>query len=159
MLGLTQRNWLMTGLTSSSATWKIVISTVTANIQARPANIDHWMSGFRDEAAVFKDFFAANAALKASTVMITADLHTGGGLDDGCNNGWGIPELNVPHTNLAGGNSNFVGNWTHGILNGTSQTAGFGAITVEPAKLVLEVYDRDGTLRHNLESCPVTEVI
>ena len=149
MLGYTQRDWLQNGLLSSSATWKIIVSTVTANMQARPANIDHWMSGFRDEAAIMKEFIASNG-LQATTVMITADLHTGGGLDDGCNNGWGIPELSVPHTNLNGGNSQFVGDWTEGILNGTARTAGFGAVTVEDSALTLEVYGRNGTLRHSL---------
>ena len=152
MLGYTQREWLQNGLLRSCPTcptWKIIVSTVTANMQARPANIDHWMSGFRDEAAIMKEFIASNG-LQATTVMITADLHTGGGLDDGCNNGWGIPELSVPHTNLNGGNSQFVGDWTEGILNGTARTAGFGAVTVEDSALTLEVYGRNGTLRHSL---------
>lgn len=78
-----------------------------------------------------KEFIAANPNLALSTVMVSGDLHTGGGLgkywtisnarqdvnlshtlfraDGGCNGRWDIPELSVAHTNLNNGNTMAVG--------------------------------------------------
>lgn len=46
-----QKTWLLDGLKNSTAKWKLVVSSVTANTSARPASNDHWMGGFSNEVA------------------------------------------------------------------------------------------------------------
>lgn len=79
MLGATQKQWLKNSLATSTAAWKIIVSTVSANKHSRPGNIDHWGS-FVTEANELKDFLAADPNLADSTVMVTGDLHSGGGI-------------------------------------------------------------------------------
>ncbi len=82
--------------------------------------------------------------------MVSADLHTGGGVDDGTNNGWGIPELTVAHTNLAGGNGANLGTWSEGVTAGTNDRTGYGLITIGATSLLLEAKADTGALRHSL---------
>lgn len=135
MLGSVQKQWLKNGLLASSSVWKIIISTVSANKHARPNNIDHWGS-FGTEVAELKEFFEDNPALSNSTVFVTGDLHSGGGLDGGCNSRFNLPELGVAHTNLVSGNTAAVGFWTEGIRDGSHK--GYGSILISSTSITLE---------------------
>jgi len=146
MLGATQKNWLKDSLSASTATWKVIVTTVTANKHARPNNPDHWIS-FTNEAAEIKDFIEENG-LSTSTVLVSGDLHTGGGLDGGCNNRFNIPELGIAHTNLKGGNLGAIGYWTEGIRDGDHK--GYGSIYINATNLVLENRAANGFVVNSL---------
>lgn len=151
VLGAKQKSWLKSELTSSDSKWKIIVSTISANKYTRPGNTDHWIS-FQTEAAELKAFLeSTNSAndgypLSQRTIMVSGDLHTGGGIDNGCNNRLGIPEVGIPHTNLySGGNTDFVGIWSEVVRDGNAKTAvgeyvgGFGHISASPNELVLRI--------------------
>jgi len=141
-----QKTWLKNGLLNSTATWKFVISTVTSNLDARPASNDHWTS-FSTERDEIKTFITNNSI--DNVVLITGDIHTGGGIDDGSNGGFGLPEMTVPHTNLAGGNSSNLGTWSEGVTSGTNGK-GYGLVTVTASSVTLQAKAQNGTVRHSL---------
>jgi alkaline phosphatase D len=141
-----QKDWLKNGLLNSTATWKFVISTVTANLSARPQNIDHWKS-FSTERDEIKDYIANNNI--DNVIMLTGDLHTGGAIDDGTNNGFGLPELCVAHTNLNKGNNNQLGTWSEGVTAGKNGN-GYGLITVSANSVIIEAKAENGVVRHSL---------
>ena len=82
MLGRTQRNWLIEGLTSSRATWKVIVSSVSLSFQKggteeKPAN-DSWArgrggTGFHSERA--KVVGAILAGHIRNVVWLTTDVH------------------------------------------------------------------------------------
>lgn len=143
-----QKDWLKSGLLNSTKTWKIVVSSVTANTSARPASTDHWKGGFLTEATELKNYISDQNL--TGVVMVSGDLHTGGAVDDGTNSAWGIPELGVAHTNLANGNALNLGTWSEGVTAGTNGRNGYGFITISSSSLKLEAKAADGTLRHSL---------
>jgi alkaline phosphatase D len=147
-----QKSWLKNGLKDSTATWKIVVSTVTSNNDARPNNIDHWKTSFSTEATEMASWITSQSI--ENVVMISADLHTGGGIDDGANSCWGIPEMTVAHTNLPGGNANNLGTWSEGITPSPSGQSGYSMITITPSSLLLEAKGSDGSLRHSYSLTP-----
>jgi alkaline phosphatase D len=139
-----QKQWLKDGLLNSTATWKFVISTVTANLTARPSSNDHWAS-FSTERDELKDYLVDNSI--SNVVLLSADLHTGGGIDDGTNCGFGIPEVTVPHTNLNKGNTKNLGTWSEGVTSGAK---GYAVVTVTATSVTLETKDHNGVLKHSL---------
>lgn len=139
-----QKDWLKSGLANSTATWKFIISSVTGNPTARLAANDAWRD-FSTEREELQDYIEDNSI--SGVIMITGDLHTGGAIDDGTNNGFDLPEMCVPHTNLVDGNINNVGTWSEGVTTGAR---GYGLVTVTPSSVTLEVYGANGTLRHSL---------
>jgi alkaline phosphatase D len=147
-----QKEWLKQGLKDSTATWKIVVSTVTANRDARPNNIDHWVTSFSTEAAEMASWISSQNI--ANVVMLSADLHTGGGIDNGTNNVWGIPEMTVAHTNLPGGNANNLGTWSEGITPSPSGESGYSMVTATSTSLLLEAKGSDGATRHSYTLSP-----
>ena len=58
------------------------MSSVTANIFARPSNIDHWKT-FQTEADKTRQFIDDHGLNDGTVIMISGDLHTGGGIDKG----------------------------------------------------------------------------
>lgn len=144
-----QVNWLLQGVTSSSATWKIIVSSTPTNRYSRiGVTRDNWTT-YSAEANRIARFFRQNPV--DNVVLITGDIHTGGGIDDGRNSLWGLPEVTVPHTNLhQGWNIEHVGRWSDGIVSGdNSQLRGEGYVSVRvtPRSLTLNVCDRDGRLK------------
>ncbi|CAB9509721.1 Phosphodiesterase [Seminavis robusta] len=141
-----QITWLLNGLRSSSATWKIIVSSTGANQYARIMTTqDNW-TAYRTEAARIRQFIETNNL--RNIVMISGDIHTGGGIDDGRNSLWGIPEVTVPHTNLqTGWNIQHVGTWSHGVVSGDNSQRrgeGFVSVAVSTRALRIRVCDRDG---------------
>lgn len=139
-----QKDWLKAGLSNSTATWKFLISSVTGNPTARLNANDAWRD-FSTEREEIQDYIEDNSI--TGVIMLTGDLHTGGAIDDGTYNGFGLPEMCVPHTNLVGGNVANVGTWSEGVTTGAR---GYGLVTVSSSSVVLEVYGANGTLRHSL---------
>mmetsp|Transcript_27179 Transcript_27179/g.39799 ORF Transcript_27179/g.39799 Transcript_27179/m.39799 type:complete len:650 (-) Transcript_27179:345-2294(-) len=147
VLGATQKQWLFDGLVSSERTWKIVISSISANTSAQTHdNIDHWMASFTTEAQEIRVFLEENN-LVDTTFMVSGDLHTGGGIDDGTNNGWGIVELGVAHTNLAAGNGANLGTWNYGVTSGNNGNGGFATIRITSDEIELQTRNAEGDTR------------
>lgn len=139
MLGSQQLAWLQNGLTASTATFKIIISTVTASVDARDGvAFDNW-AGFVEESQIMHDFLNDDANPIDNVVMVSADIHTGGGIDDGRNNRWGIPEMTVSHTNLpeSAANDGRMGTWSEGVTQGSTGGGGYSLITVDTDTLRL----------------------
>lgn len=139
-----QLDWLLDGLSNSTKAWKIIVSSVTTNADARPASIDIWHS-YSTEADVIADHIADEQI--DGVVVISGDLHTGGGLDDGTNGLFGVPEMTVPHTNLINGNTSNLGTWSDGV---TAGARGYGHVTVSLNALTLRVVGQNGVVRHTL---------
>lgn len=139
-----QKDWLKAGLANSTATWKFIVSSVTGNPTARPAANDAWRD-FSVEREELQDYIEDNDI--TGVIMLTGDLHTGGAIDDGTYNGFGLPEMCVPHTNLARGNITNLGTWSEGVTSGAK---GFGLVTVSASSVVLDVYGANNVLRHSL---------
>jgi alkaline phosphatase D len=142
-----QKDWLLNGLRLSDATWKIVLTSVSTNADARPTSIDLWHS-FSTEAQEIADYITNNSI--ENVVLISGDIHTGGGIDDGTNGLWGQPEMTVPHTNLAGGNKSNLGTWSEGVTPGKPGGKGYGLVTVSSTSLTLEAKAQNGNLRRSL---------
>ena len=124
--------------------WKIIVSSVTTNEDARPNSIDLWHS-YSTEAAALKTWIAANAD---DVIVVSGDIHSGGALDDGANGLLGVPEMNVPHTNMNGGCGNRTcGTWSDGKTNGAR---GYGVIEVTNTSATLSVYGANGSLRDSM---------
>jgi alkaline phosphatase D len=138
-----QKDWLKDGLSNSTATWKFLISSVTGNPTARLNANDAWRD-FSTEREEIQDYIEDNSI--TGVIMLTGDLHTGGAIDDGTYNGFSLPEMCVPHTNLVDGNIKNVGTWSEGVTTGAR---GYGLVTVSSGSVVLEVYGANGTLRHS----------
>lgn len=140
-----QKDWLKEGLRDSTATWKFIISSVTFNEGARPASTDIWHS-YSTEAGELADWLYDQDIL--DVIVISADIHTGGGIDDGTNSLIGVPELTIPHTNLSGGNNSNLGTWSEGVSEGNPSTGtgkGYGWVEVTATSVVLKAMHQNGT--------------
>ncbi|MGM9487163.1 alkaline phosphatase D family protein [Ideonella sp. YS5] len=93
MLGACQKQWLLDGLAASTASWKFIVSPVTFNPGTKPW--DAW-GAFGAERSEVLDFIAAHGI--RNVVVLSADIHSGGALDDGSHAG--LPEASVPHANM-----------------------------------------------------------
>lgn len=138
-----QKDWLKNGLDNSTAKWKFILSSVTFNEDARPNSIDLWHS-FSTEADELKDYLVDNSI--DDVIVLSADIHTGGGIDDGSNSLIGCPEATCPHTNLSGGNRNQKGTWTEGVTNGAR---GYILVTVSSTAVTIQVKGQNGSVRHS----------
>jgi alkaline phosphatase D len=145
-----QKQWLKTGLLTSTARWKIVMSSVPFNRRTKP--LDSW-GAFLAERREILNFLCTNRI--TGVVMISGDIHSGGGIDDGTNSG--VPELSVPHTNERGGNTGVLGTWSEGIVSGLGNP-GYGSIQVltNPDRVILQAKGEDGAVRKSLTVFPTT---
>jgi alkaline phosphatase D len=138
-----QKQWLKDGLKNSTKTWKFIISSVTFNLYARPSSDDLWHS-FTTERDELADYLVDESI--EDVIVLSADIHTGGGIDDGTNSGLGVTELTVPHTNLPSGNQNNLGTWSEGV---TSGARGYALVTVSSTGVTLEAKGQNGSVRHS----------
>jgi alkaline phosphatase D len=145
-IALDQKDWLFDGLKGSTARWKFILSSVTFNEDARPASDDLWHS-FSNEAKVIEDWLSKEGI--ADVIVLSGDIHTGGGIDDGTNSLVSVPEMTVPHTNLADGNRRNLGTWSEGVTAGRPNGAGYGMVTVTATSVTLTAKAENGTVRHS----------
>jgi alkaline phosphatase D len=137
-----EKEWLKAALLASKAKWKFIISTVPFNPTAKGVEGDPW-GGYQYERAELLNFIKSNNI--TGVIIISGDLHSGGGIDDGTNSG--LPEVSTPHTNLV--DSRTTGNagiWSQGIFPGLNHP-GFDYIQVFNDHVVLQTHGADGTLR------------
>ena len=72
MLGPVQKRWLLEALAGSRATFKVVVSPVPWELEAKPGSRDTW-NGFRDERAEIFGFLAREGI--EGVVLMSADRH------------------------------------------------------------------------------------
>jgi alkaline phosphatase D len=140
-----QKDWLKGKLASSTATWKFVISSVPFNPTVEKK--DGW-SEYSDERNELLNFIQTLGI--TGVIFISADMHFGGAIDDGTNSG--LPEMQIPHTNLDAGHSDTTsrpGDWSEGIFTGDNQP-GYGLVHVAADHVTLEVKGSDGSVRSSL---------
>jgi len=78
MLGVEQLAWLKQGLLNSSATWKVIISTVTLSVASKARAQDSWASGtsltgFERELWEIVDLILSNKI--GNIIWLTGDVH------------------------------------------------------------------------------------
>lgn len=93
MLGQCQKQWLLDGLSRSTAVWKFIVSPVTFNPGTKPW--DAW-GAFPSERAELLNFIQDHQI--SNVIVLSADIHSSGAVDDGRNAG--LPEVSVPHANM-----------------------------------------------------------
>ena len=139
--------WLKNGLQSSTATWKIIFTSIVANPTTKYP--DGW-AGYENEWIALRHFIHANKI--TNVVLIDGDLHSGG-IDDGTESGF--PEMLVSSANLvipAGRHcaSGPVGVWSAGVYaNFSGSCQGYGVVTIltNPDRMILEVKDQNGNVK------------
>ncbi len=125
LLGSCQQKWLIDGLNSSTARWKVILTPVTFNPLTKPW--DGW-AGFLDERQKIVEFLGSNAI--SGVVFVSGDIHSGGAIDDGTNSGF--PEVAVPHANMPDTWVNTycrVGRGGNGVVTSAPGTWTIGALT------------------------------
>jgi alkaline phosphatase D len=143
-----QKNWLKESLAGSTARWKFIISSSVWNPNSK--RIDSWY-GHRQEQDELVGYIRGMGI--TGVVIISGDLHSGGGIDDGTNSFF--PELSVPTTDvrlLSGCTGGFCGSWSEGIVTGIDPS-GYAMIHVQhdevtdTDEVLLQAKAEDGSLR------------
>jgi alkaline phosphatase D len=93
LLGACQLNWLMQGLATTQAKWKVVLSPVPFNPTIK--TWDAWGSAPTERKQLVS--FLQNHHV-ANLLFMSGDVHSGGAVDDGTHSNW--PEVSVPHANM-----------------------------------------------------------
>jgi alkaline phosphatase D len=145
-----QKEWLENALLTSTARWKFLVSSVDFN-RYSGKRWDSWL-GYQTERTELVSFIKGNRI--SGVVILSADLHTGGMIDDGTNSDF--PEMSVPHTNLnRRGDGPCAGTkcrqeyWTEGVIHGNDVEGGYARVVVgtDPDTVRLEAWDSTGGLR------------
>ncbi|MCC7165182.1 MAG: alkaline phosphatase D family protein [Anaerolineae bacterium] len=142
-----QLAWLFDGLKNSTATWKFIVSPVIFNPTTKKR--DGW-GAYPDERAKILEYIRANGI--TGVIILSGDLHAGA-IDDGTNSG--LPELVVPTANDGFDKrcltepTGDVGVWSVGNYGDASGAPcnGYAVVTVEDARVVLEVKDSQGATK------------
>ena len=151
-----QLDWLLESLLASTATWKFILSTVPFNpTVGKP---DAWTSYATERSRILHFLDTQDIT---GVITISADIHSGGGIDDGFYAG--IPEMTVPHLNLnhvpeSGCTALDCGLWSHGITDGSTESstnAGYGIVQVgydetNGHEVVLKTRSHSGDYQHSL---------
>jgi alkaline phosphatase D len=157
MLGAAQRRWLIDGVTSSTATWKVVVSSVTLSVPTgRPERRDGWSGanvlGFPQDGAGFAT--ERDALLKAfrrrdvrNLIFIAADVHHAELIRHHPHTEWSFHEF------IAGPLSASVGRprpldlgLNPRSLFARGGVFNFGEVTVEPSVLTVRLIDETDTV-------------
>jgi len=138
-----QLQWLKDGLLASTATWKVIFTSVVTNLATKFP--DGW-AGYQTEWRDLRDFINTNQI--KGVVFISGDLHVGA-IDNGTSSGF--PEMCVaaPNSRRAPGDCPTAGEgiWSEG--NFLDPCSGFGVVTVlqDPDRLLLQAVDEFGVTR------------
>jgi alkaline phosphatase D len=158
MLGAAQRRWLLQSVPASTATWKIVVSSVTLSVPTgRPERRDGWSNanilGLAPESgtgfATERDAILRELRLRGvrNLVVVAADVHHAEIIRHRPYDDWEFHELIAgplsasrgrprPLDDRLGPRSLFA---RGGLFN-------FGEVTIEPAQLTVRVLDEDGAV-------------
>lgn len=150
-----QLQWLLDGLKNSTATWKLIMSSVPLN--ATMLKGDSW-ANFTHERDRILQFIRDN---KIGGVMVIAgDLH-GGALDNGRNAG--VPSAVIPSANLTTCFSvpvQKLGEWSNGIYGSATHAdnhvpcPGYGVVNIQGAQAHIEIRDDTGKTQLQMDVTP-----
>lgn len=122
-----QKTWLKNGLTSSTAKWKFIISSLTWNPTIPKP--EAWL-GFKTEQDELVNFIKNNNI--AGIIFLSGDIHSGGGIDDGTNSFF--PEITIPNSNkgpTACSSNGDCGIWSHGVISPGKTLGGYVIVDVK----------------------------
>lgn len=149
-----QLHWLLDGLRTSTAIWKVILMptpfnpTVIKSNNAPLTSQDSW-TGYQYERALILNYFVANQI--KNVIMLSGDLHAGA-LDNGMFSG--VVEMVTPSANFTSQSpekclsADFIGNWSHGTYVKTNPRVcnGYGVVRITPTQMILQVKDEFGTI-------------
>jgi alkaline phosphatase D len=145
MLGATQKAWLLNGLSTSTATWKFIVSSSVWNPHSK--QVDSWAL-YKHEQNEIVDFIRTNSI--TGVIFMSGDIHSAGAIDDGTNSYF--PEISVPNTNTQSttctGHSG-CGTWSEGYTVG-AEYDGYAEFHVTADSVTLEAKGANGEIRHSL---------
>lgn len=148
-----QKDWLLAGLADSRHPWKIIVSPVTWNVTTMKD--DAWWDYLADRNEIL-EFIRDNDI--TGVIVVSADIHTGGGIDDGTNAD--LREMTIPATNLnesANGRptcaihpspdrsiATTCGDWSEGL---SRHGSGYGVMRLSRETAILETHNLLGESR------------
>lgn len=147
-----QKDWLLNGLRSSTAPWKVVVSTVPLNPTVRKD--DTWWDFLAEQRELVA--FVRDQGL-TGVLVVSGDLHTGGAIDDGRNSG--LPELSLAPVNTPFSRTCWLhqvpgqrepgscGDWSEGMR---PRGFGYGLLTLDRGSARLEARDEAGAVVRHL---------
>jgi alkaline phosphatase D len=149
-----QKTWLMQRLASSTAVWKIIVSSSCWN--PRGKQTDSWALAQDEQKELVNHIRRLGLT---GVFVVSGDLHSGGGIDDGSNAI--LPELSVPSTNMdeVGCTRGDCGSWSEGIWSG-EHPDGFATVTLDfdlatrQHTALLRTWSDKGDLRQSLALRP-----
>jgi alkaline phosphatase D len=157
MLGAAQRRWLVDGVTSSTATWKIVVSSVTLAIgTGRPERRDGWSganifgfpqdgAGFATERdAILREFRTRSVR---NLVFVAADVHHAELIRHHPHPEWSFHEFIAGPLSASTGRPRPLDiSLNPRSLFARGGVFNFGEVTVEPALLTVRLIDEAGAV-------------
>ena len=146
MLGPAQKAWLLEGLRSSSATFKVLVSPVPWSFESKPGSRDTW-NGFQEERREIFSFLATEGI--EGVLLLSADRHR--------SEAWRI-EAEAPYPLYELSSSRLTNVHYHSPVPGTlfsyNETCSFGLVTFDTERddpeARFEVVDIDGRVVHTL---------
>ena len=156
MLGAAQRAWLLEAVPASTATWKVVVSSVPLAIPTgQPERRDGWSNanifgfapdngtGFSAERDVILRHFSAREV--KNLVFVTADVHHAEVIQHQPYGDWGFHELIAGPLSAALGRPRPLDlRLRPRSLFAQGGVFNFGEVTIEPARLTVRIVDDQG---------------
>jgi alkaline phosphatase D len=157
MLGSAQKRWLMEAVTSSTAMWKVVVTSVSLSIPAgRPEARDSWTgaspfglpmdgAGFATERDAILDHFRTHGV--KNLVFLAADVHHAEVIRHRPTASWSFYELVAGPLSATTGRPRPLDMTLNSqSLFGRGGVFNFGEVVVEPAALTVRLIDDSGTV-------------
>ncbi len=154
-----QKQWLKDSLVASTATWKILISSTCFNRYGKQE--DSWAEFLVEQRELLQYFVDQDLT---GLFVISGDIHSGGGIDDGTFGG--LPEVTVPATNINLGNctGGICGTWSEGIQVGDNP-AGYASVSLSydgdkgEHRATIKTWSEEGELRMTFLLTPDAAVV
>ena len=141
-MGAEQKQWLKNQLLTSTAPWKLVVTSVPFNPTA--SKVGGWVT-YKTERKELIDFVRSNRI--TGVILASGDIHSGGGIDDGTNAG--LTEANCPRANAIFWQGN-LGTWSEGMDKGGAVSPGFCAFVFTPAAASIQIVGEEDVVRRSL---------
>jgi alkaline phosphatase D len=157
LLGATQRRWLVEGVTGSSATWKVIVSSVSLSIPTgRPGRRDSWSNasafgvpqdgaGFASERDAILDDLRKGGV--RNLLFLVTDVHHAEIIRHRPAPGLVLHELVAGPLAASTGRPRALDSGLNPVtLFARGEVRNFGEIAVEPASLTVRMVDEGGTV-------------
>jgi alkaline phosphatase D len=165
MLGVAQRAWLLDGLATSDATWKLVVTTVPLGMSTGGAHSDSWSSvnllgfargtpsGYVDERNVILQFLR-DARIR-NVVFVTGDVHHAELIRHEPWPGFLVHEVVAGPLSARQGYPRFLDRSLRSrSLGSLGFSLNFGELLVDGRGLQARIFDDGGTLRASVTLAP-----